>query len=464
VPITRAVNGHALGNDVTVTKGDVGLNLVPNVDATVPSNISQDSTHRFATDAEKSTWNGKQDALGYTAENSANRRTSFQVTPDDSHYASEKLVKDSLDAKQNSLGYTAENSANKDTDTTLAANSDTRYASQKAAKAYADTKVAANGAISGATKTKITYDAKGLVTAGADATTADVADSTDKRYVTDAQRTVIQNTSGTNTGDQDLSGLGTKVGIQAGSYSSCADAGATDSYACSLSPSIGSYTNVFAWFKANTANTGAASLNLNSIGAATIKKQKDQDLADNDIKAGQWVLVQYDGANWQMLSPVSNAGGGSGLSSINGDTTAAQIINAADASLIKTDSGATHSFGLPYTLYVATVTQSSTSAPVATVRTNTTGTTFTWGRTSAGVYTITAGSAVLAADKTGILVGPPNTTNNTGQGAMNAINAVRTSTTVFSVNTMVMNPDSAVQAPLDGRLTETLVEIRIYPL
>lgn len=67
-------------------------------------------------------------------------------------------------------------------------------------------KVAANLAITGATKTKVTYDAKGLVTAGADATTADVADSADKRYVTDAQRTVIQNTSGTNTGDQDLSG------------------------------------------------------------------------------------------------------------------------------------------------------------------------------------------------------------------------------------------------------------------
>jgi hypothetical protein len=55
--------------------------------------------------------------------------------------------------------------------------------------------------ITGATKTKVTYDAKGLVTAGADATTADVADSTDKRYCTDAQKTVIGNTSGTNTGD-----------------------------------------------------------------------------------------------------------------------------------------------------------------------------------------------------------------------------------------------------------------------
>lgn len=62
-------------------------------------------------------------------------------------------------------------------------------------------KVDKNTAITGATKTKITYDSKGLVTAGADATTADIADSTNKRYVTDAQQTVIGNTSGTNTGD-----------------------------------------------------------------------------------------------------------------------------------------------------------------------------------------------------------------------------------------------------------------------
>lgn len=67
-------------------------------------------------------------------------------------------------------------------------------------------KVAANASITGATKTKITYDAKGLVTGGADATTADIADSSNKRYVTDAQLIVIGNTSGTNTGDQNLSG------------------------------------------------------------------------------------------------------------------------------------------------------------------------------------------------------------------------------------------------------------------
>ena len=68
-------------------------------------------------------------------------------------------------------------------------------------------KVDTNVAITGATKTKVTYDAKGLVTDGADATTADIADSSNKRYVTDAQLTVIGNTSGTNTGDNAVNTL-----------------------------------------------------------------------------------------------------------------------------------------------------------------------------------------------------------------------------------------------------------------
>jgi hypothetical protein len=72
--------------------------------------------------------------------------------------------------------------------------------------------VVPNAGITGATKTKITYDAKGLVTAGAAATTADIADSANKRYCTDAQKTVIGNTSGTNTGDQDISGIATNAG------------------------------------------------------------------------------------------------------------------------------------------------------------------------------------------------------------------------------------------------------------
>lgn len=81
-----------------------------------------------------------------------------------------------------------------------------------------DLKVTANGAITGATKTKITYDSKGLVTGGADATTADIADSANKRYVTDAQQTVLGNTSGTNTGDQTITLTGAVTGSGTGSF------------------------------------------------------------------------------------------------------------------------------------------------------------------------------------------------------------------------------------------------------
>lgn len=54
-------------------------------------------------------------------------------------------------------------------------------------------KVDSNTPVIAATKTKITYDTKGLVIKGEDATTADIAETTDKKYVTDAQLTLINN-------------------------------------------------------------------------------------------------------------------------------------------------------------------------------------------------------------------------------------------------------------------------------
>jgi hypothetical protein len=63
VPLSRTVAGHTLNSNVTLVKADVGLSNVANVDQTNPTNISQDATHRFATDAEKTSWNAKQSPL-----------------------------------------------------------------------------------------------------------------------------------------------------------------------------------------------------------------------------------------------------------------------------------------------------------------------------------------------------------------------------------------------------------------
>ena len=62
------------------------------------------------------------------------------------------------------------------------ARGDARYYTQNQIDTAFGLKVTANGAITGATKTKVTYDAKGLVTAGADATTADITEGSNLYY------------------------------------------------------------------------------------------------------------------------------------------------------------------------------------------------------------------------------------------------------------------------------------------
>lgn len=106
--------------------------------------------------ADWSTFNGKQAALGFTPEDVANKDTDGTLAANsDTKYASQKAVKTYVDTglgtKQNSLGFTPEDSANKDIDGTLAANSDTKYPSQKAVKTYADTKQVAGNYITGLT-------------------------------------------------------------------------------------------------------------------------------------------------------------------------------------------------------------------------------------------------------------------------------------------------------------------------
>ena len=97
---------------------------------------------------------------------------------------------------------------------------------------------------------------------------------------------------------------------------SCPDLGSTDTYTCSLSPAITAYvTGTHYRFKANTVNTGAATINLNSLGAITIVKAPGgvtTALATNDIRAGQWVDLVYDGTNMQMQSTLGNAVTGTG--------------------------------------------------------------------------------------------------------------------------------------------------------
>lgn len=82
------------------------------------------------------------------------------------------------------------------------------------------------------------------------------------------------------------------------------DAGSTDAYVATITPAPTAYvTGGIYILKAATANTGAATVNFNSLGAKTIVKAVSTALADNDIVANMFCLLVYNGTNMVLLNP-----------------------------------------------------------------------------------------------------------------------------------------------------------------
>jgi hypothetical protein len=80
--------------------------------------------------------------------------------------------------------------------------------------------------------------------------------------------------------------------------------GSSNAYVVDVTPNATAYSagQIFG-FIANFANTGACTINVDALGAKTIKKNAGgSDLEANDIKSGQFVLVGYDGTNMHLLS------------------------------------------------------------------------------------------------------------------------------------------------------------------
>lgn len=66
-----------------------------------PSIITQDANNRFVTDAERSTWNDKQGALGFTPENVSNKQNSLAVDGTNTKYPTVTAINTGLDLKAN---------------------------------------------------------------------------------------------------------------------------------------------------------------------------------------------------------------------------------------------------------------------------------------------------------------------------------------------------------------------------
>lgn len=112
---------------------------------------------------------------------------------------------------------------------------------------------------------------------------------------------------------------------------------------------------------------------------------------------------------------------------------------------------------IPYKSYQAMITQSGTDAPSVSTFRNDLETTMTWARSLAGIYTLTAGSAVFTANKTVIILTQPIT------GLVTYI-VVPTSTTVITLTTFLLSVIATVLTAVatDALMTNLLVEVRVY--
>lgn len=167
-------------------------------------------------------------------------------------------------------------------------------------------------------------------------TTSDIAESTDKRYCTDAQKTVIGNTSGTNSGDETPSSIKSKLGITTLSGSNTGDQTITltgdvtgsgsGSFSTTLSNSgaaAGSYTNP----NIDVNSKGLITSISNGVNySSTSTKTASYTLTSSDV--GSTILVNSSSATTITVPSTLSAGffcsiiqRGSGQVTIAGDGT-----------------------------------------------------------------------------------------------------------------------------------------------
>lgn len=94
-------------------------------------------------------------------------------------------------------------------------------------------------------------------------------------------------------------------------------AGGTDTYTLSISNITANPRFLFVIF--TNSNTTSSTINLNGIGAVTLKKSVSTNLASGDIAAGSFHILGYDGTNYQVLTL---GGGGSGSGDVVGPASA----------------------------------------------------------------------------------------------------------------------------------------------
>jgi plasmid maintenance system antidote protein VapI len=232
--------------------------------------------------------------------------------------------------------------SNKDTDGTLAANSDTNYPSQKAVKTYADLRellsnkdidgtLAANSDIKypsqKAVKTYVVAQIAALINSSPITldTLKELADALgdDPNFATTMAtalglRELLSNkdTDGTLAANSDTKypsqkAVKTYADLIVANFQKAvqisATASGTNTYTATLAPVPASLASLWCLITFTNANTTAATINVNSLGAKDIKKADGSALSSGDIPAGSIQLLVYNGTYFQIVGGSSSA-------------------------------------------------------------------------------------------------------------------------------------------------------------
>lgn len=182
-----------------------------------------------------------------------------------------------------------------------------------ATKRYVDG-VALSGAPDASTTTK---GVTKLSTAPASATNPIAVGDNDTRVPTQGENDALVGDNGT---PSSTNTYVTQTGLQRGQEVYAASTTGNDTYVVTLSPVPAALVNgMRVVFKPDTANTAAATLDVNSLGALAIVKNHDQALETGDIEANQIVEVVFnDSATpdvWELQTP-----GAATMSTANSNT------------------------------------------------------------------------------------------------------------------------------------------------
>jgi hypothetical protein len=208
-----------------------------------------------------------------------------------------------------------------------------------------------------------------------------------------------------------------------------------DTITGALTPAITAYAaGQMFYFVAAGTNTGAVTLNINSLGAKAVTRDGSTALVAGDIASGEMVVVVYDGTRFQMISPntfngtLPVANGGTGQTSY----TNGQLLIGNTTGNTLTKATLTAGSGVTITNGAGSITIAAAGLPTMNLVSGTTQTAVAnnhYVLTNASATTVTLPASPSAGDVVWITVGNGRTDNVVARNSSN-INSIAENMTI----------------------------------